>query len=133
MQYNDNVGFFSRIRWGPGSLTLISILIILFIISIFLYLKTKSIYYLFILIVLAIAIILIVLAKSFEIITPINVNQSTLIGSKGVVIKTITPIKPGVIKINNQLWSAKSNENINKGEKIIVTNIDGIYLVVKKE
>jgi len=48
-------------------------------------------------------------------------NADRVIGKTGVVIEEIDNIKgTGQVKVLNQIWSASSEENIKKGEKVIV-------------
>lgn len=60
-------------------------------------------------------------------------NADRLIGAKGIVESDIDPIKgKGTAEVMGQLWSAKSNEPIEKGSMIEVEAIEGVKLVVKK-
>jgi membrane-bound serine protease (ClpP class) len=41
--------------------------------------------------------------------------------------------KEGKVFLHGELWNAKSEELITKGEQVIVTNIEGLLLIVKKK
>lgn len=65
--------------------------------------------------------------------TPTNAYAN--IGKRGIVIQEIDPIKGvGQIKVNGEVWSAKSltNEIIAKGELIQIVKIDGVKAIVEK-
>ena len=57
-----------------------------------------------------------------------------MINKKGIVIKKIVPnTMDGKVKIENQTWSAVSEGEIEKGEKIIVKDAKGVHVIVEKE
>lgn len=56
---------------------------------------------------------------------------AAMIGSQGIVIKSLTP--SGLIKIRNELWEATSiSEDIQKGEVVNVVGQNRLKLIVKK-
>jgi len=59
------------------------------------------------------------------------VGLPAMIGSQG---KVVSPLVPeGLIKINGELWVAKSaGTRIDAGEEIIVVGQDGLKLIVRK-
>lgn len=62
-------------------------------------------------------------------------NVDSLEGELGVVIKEINKFKStGQVKINGQIWSAKTlyDEVISENEKVEVINVEGVKLVVRK-
>lgn len=62
-------------------------------------------------------------------------NVDSLEGEVGVVIKEINKFKStGQVKINGQIWSAKTlhDEVISENEKVEVINVEGVKLVVRK-
>ena len=65
-----------------------------------------------------------------------TMNNSAIIGKKGIVIKSIDNDNPiGQVKINGELWSAIKDEKakpINAGESVIIEKIDGVKLLVRK-
>ena len=61
-------------------------------------------------------------------------NAYSIEGKTGKVIKEINPIEgSGQIKVNGEIWSAKSNDNslISQGTEIVVEKIDGVKAIVK--
>ena len=61
-------------------------------------------------------------------------NAYSIIGRTGIVTKEINPIEgTGQIKVNGEIWSAKTdlNEVIPENTKVEVTQIDGVKTVVK--
>ena len=65
-----------------------------------------------------------------------SMNNSAVLGKKGIVIKKIDKDNPvGQVKVNGELWSAiKSDKDkaINVGESVIIEKIDGVKLLVRK-
>ena len=59
-------------------------------------------------------------------------NVDVLIGKTGVVLQVLTPGVAGLVKVGNEEWRARSEENIEKDEMIVVTGINGVTLNVKK-
>ncbi len=124
------VGFFSPLRWGPGSIIIIIIVTILVILSLLAFISFGNKVFLFSLAVFIFLEIFILLIKGFEIIVPVDVKQSK--EDEGIVIKEIAPGKPGVVKVDDETWSAYSDENIKVGEKVKIVKRDGLFLEVKK-
>lgn len=64
----------------------------------------------------------------------VQTNAYSIIGKKGIVIKSIDPIAgKGQVKIGTEVWSAKSTDDrkIEKGLEVEVLEIDGVKVVVK--
>ncbi len=64
-----------------------------------------------------------------------KISSSSIEGDQGIVTKEINPIKgTGQIKINTEIWSAKSIDNnvIPEGANIIVEKIEGVKAIVKQ-
>jgi len=59
-------------------------------------------------------------------------NVDTIIGEKGIVLKGIGRHAAGRIRVGNERWRAKAEEDIGKGEEIVVTGISGATLIVSK-
>ena len=62
-------------------------------------------------------------------------NSDRLIGEKGIVIEKIDPVLgKGQVMVLGQIWSAKSadNEDIEVDEAVLVQEISGVRLIVKK-
>ena len=60
-------------------------------------------------------------------------NVYSIIGKEGIVLESIDNLNStGKVKVNGELWSAISNSNIEKCEKIKVLSINGVKLKVEK-
>jgi len=59
-------------------------------------------------------------------------NIDTIIGRKGIVLKSIASNIDGRVKVGNEKWRARAEEDIKKGDEIAVTNISGVTLIVEK-
>lgn len=65
----------------------------------------------------------------------VKTNAYSIIGKKGIVVKEINNIEgDGQIKVDGEVWSAKSNidEIIPKDTEIEIVEIDGVKAVVQK-
>lgn len=75
------------------------------------------------------------LQKYFEVnkeIKPSTINA--ILGKYGVVTKLITPDNMGLVKVDGEIWSATSidSDTLIEGTNIVVEDIDGVKLIVKK-
>lgn len=59
-------------------------------------------------------------------------NVDAFIGSTGIVLTDIKPHNVGRVKVRNETWRAKAEEDIAEGNEIIVTGVSGATLTVKK-
>lgn len=59
-------------------------------------------------------------------------DLTQLIGKKGLVKERIPAGGKGVILVDNELWTAMSDQEIEKGMQVIIINIEGIFLVVRR-
>ena len=60
-------------------------------------------------------------------------NADRIIGREAVVTEKINPVENvGQIKIDGQVWSAKSSEPISEGETVRIEAIEGVKAVVTK-
>ncbi len=58
-----------------------------------------------------------------------GVCDTGILGLKG---RTVTPVAPeGTVFVRNELWRARANVNIDEGESIRVTGLDGLTLKVE--
>ena len=61
----------------------------------------------------------------------VNAPES-IIGSTGVVEKVLTP--DGIVRVRGELWKARSDDgNLDKGQEVTVSGIDGLKLTVNKK
>jgi len=125
------VGFFSRLRWGPGSVATVVSVAVAAALLIALGVKEGDVVLEFSGGLLAF-VDLILVAKGLENITPKTLPPREIIGAQGVVVLRVTPSRPGVVSVGGELWSATSNEVIEEGERVIVVARDGIYLRVSR-
>ena len=60
-------------------------------------------------------------------------NADRIIGKEAVVTEGIDPVEnKGQIKVEGQIWSAKSDFAIGEGEKVTISSIEGVRAVVTK-
>ncbi len=60
-------------------------------------------------------------------------NADALVGKEGFVLKPIEPLSAtGQVKVGAQIWTAISEDSLAEGEKVIVLEIQGVKLVVKR-
>jgi membrane protein implicated in regulation of membrane protease activity len=59
-------------------------------------------------------------------------NIDVIIGRKGIVLQNLSPGINGLVKVGNEEWRARAEENIEKDEIIVVTAINGVTLNVEK-
>lgn len=59
-------------------------------------------------------------------------NIDVIIGRKGIVLQNLNPGVNGLVKVGNEEWRARAEEDIGKGEVIVVTAISGVTLNVEK-
>lgn len=63
-----------------------------------------------------------------------HTNMYALEGKHAVVLQSITPTKPGLVKINGEIWTARSLHDgiIHKDVLVQVIRVSGAHVVVKK-
>ena len=59
-------------------------------------------------------------------------NVDAIIGRKGIVLRGIAKYADGRVKIDNQQWRARAEEDIKEGEEIVVSSVKGATLIVNK-
>ena len=59
-------------------------------------------------------------------------NIDTIIGKKGIVTQSIARNADGRVRVGNEQWRARAEEDINEGEEIVVTGVSGATLIVEK-
>jgi membrane protein implicated in regulation of membrane protease activity len=59
-------------------------------------------------------------------------NIDAVIGSSGIVFGTLAKCSVGRVKVGNERWRAKAQEDISEGNEIVVTGVTGTTLTVKK-
>ena len=63
----------------------------------------------------------------------VSTNLDRVIGMEGIVTEEIAKFKIGEVKVDGKKWSAISSEKIEVGKEVIVEDIDGVKLIVRKE
>ena len=61
-----------------------------------------------------------------------NTNIDKLIGKKGIVVRSITPDTPGMIRLDDEDWRASSQQILYEKDKVKVKSIEGVTLQVEK-
>ena len=59
-------------------------------------------------------------------------NVDAIIGRNGIVLQSIAKNVGGLVRVGNEEWGARSEEDINKGDEIVVTGLRGVTLIVNK-
>jgi len=59
-------------------------------------------------------------------------NVKALVGQHGISTTDIKPLQYGQVKVNGEIWTAISNDEIETGSRIEVIDIDGVKLIVQK-
>ena len=59
-------------------------------------------------------------------------NVDAIIGRTGIVMQSIAKYADGRVKIDNQQWRARAEEDIKEGEEIVVSSVKGATLIVNK-
>ena len=73
------------------------------------------------------------LVKKLKVNTFQPTNSDRVIGKVAEVVKEITPMEYGEVKIFGTYWTAASDKKIEVGSKVVVEKIDGVKLIVRKE
>jgi len=59
-------------------------------------------------------------------------NIDAIVGRRGIVLQSITRSVDGRVRVGNERWRARAEEDIGEGNEIVVTGVSGVTLVVKK-
>lgn len=59
-------------------------------------------------------------------------NIDKLVGSGGVVVRSITPDTPGLVRLGDEDWRAESDVVLYEKDKVEVVSLSGVTLKVKK-
>ena len=68
--------------------------------------------------------------KTHLVVTTEKTNIDKLIGKSGIVIRSITPDTPGLVRIDDEDWRANAAETLFEKDKIVVESIEGVTLKV---
>jgi len=59
-------------------------------------------------------------------------NIDAIIGRQGIVLKSIAKNVDGSVKVGNEQWRARAEEDIKEGDEIVVISVSGVTLIVEK-
>ena len=59
-------------------------------------------------------------------------NIDAIIGREGIVLKDIAKNFDGRVRVGNEQWRARAEEDIKEGDEVVVTSISGTTLIVEK-
>ncbi|MFC1976891.1 NfeD family protein [Chloroflexota bacterium] len=59
-------------------------------------------------------------------------NIDAIIGRQGIVLKSIARNVDGRVKVGNEQWRARAEEDIREGNEVVVTGVSGATLIVEK-
>ncbi|MBA7625776.1 hypothetical protein ES703_33208 [subsurface metagenome] len=59
-------------------------------------------------------------------------NIDAIIGHRGIVLKNIARNVDGRVRVGNERWRARAEEDIKEGDEIVVTSVSGSTLIVEK-
>ncbi len=59
-------------------------------------------------------------------------NIDAIIGKEGIVLKSIAKNADGLVKVGNEQWRARAEDDIKKREGIVVIRVSGVTLIVEK-
>ena len=59
-------------------------------------------------------------------------NIDKLIGSSGVVVRSVTPDTAGLVRVNDEDWRASAEEILYERDDVTVEGIEGVTLIVRK-
>ena len=62
----------------------------------------------------------------------VKTNIDAIIGRRGVVLQNIARNVDGLVKVGNEQWRARAEEDIEKGGEIVVISVSGVTLIVEK-
>ncbi len=62
----------------------------------------------------------------------VRTNIDAIIGRQGIVLKSIAKNVDGRVKVGNEQWRARAEENIKEGDEIVVISVSGVTLIVEK-
>jgi len=65
-------------------------------------------------------------------VTKAKTNIDAIIGRQGIVLESIAKNADGLVKVGYEQWRARAEEDIKKGDEIVVTGVSGVTLLVEK-
>jgi len=65
-------------------------------------------------------------------VSKVKTNIDAIIGREGIVLKSIAKNFDGRVRVGNEEWRARAEEDIKEGDGITVTGVKGVTLIVNK-
>jgi len=59
-------------------------------------------------------------------------NIDVIIGKEGIVLRNIARNVDGLVRVGNEQWRGRAEEDIKEGEEIVVAGVSGVTLIVEK-
>ena len=59
-------------------------------------------------------------------------NIDAIIGRNALVLKTLASPKEAMVRVGNEEWRARATEELEAGEEVVVTGIQGVTLIIEK-
>ncbi|MDD3878758.1 MAG: NfeD family protein [Syntrophomonas sp.] len=59
-------------------------------------------------------------------------NVNALVGQHGISLSSIAPLEYGQVKVNGEVWTAVSHQEIEEATRVVVAGIEGVKLLVEK-
>jgi len=129
---NREVGVFSLVRWGVGGTIIVVCCLIAASTLLAIWLRYHAIAALILSVLTYLVVGVVASVKLTEEITPTRHIDEGLIGMTGVVVNEPSSSRVAVVKVGSQLWSARSQTELRRGDLVVVKGREGIYLLVEK-
>ncbi len=68
----------------------------------------------------------------WTVVSKAKTNIDAIIGRQGIVLKSIARNVDGRVKVGNEQWRARAEDDIKKGDEIVVISVSGVTLIVEK-
>ena len=127
----ENIPAFDRRRWGPGGIEIVAGFIVIGVAVLVDGILAGRASIQIVGIIYLVGGIALFVAKVAEQIQPVTVKWE-LTGEPGEVVTEVGKDAKGVVRINSELWSAKSASPIAIGSKVRVTKVEGLQVWVEK-
>lgn len=59
-------------------------------------------------------------------------NIDAIVGASGIVLKKVSRQPDGIVRVGNEQWRARADEDIEAGEEIVVKSVTGVTLAVER-
>ena len=127
----ENIPEFDKRRWGPGGIELVAGFIIIGLAMFIDGVASGRASFQLIGGIFLIGGVALFFAKITEEIRPFTAKWE-LTGEPGEVVKEVRKDSKGIVRINSELWSAKSESPLPTGSKVRVTRVEGLLVWVER-